>query len=85
MSCRPMMMSGVPKRCVEVVGEHGFGAVDGFFRGLADEHERAVPLRFCGGHGAGGADEDGGVDVVSAGVHDAGCLAGRGLVMTWLA
>ena len=31
---------------------------------------------FDGGEGAGGADEDGGVDVVSAGVHDAGLLAG---------
>jgi hypothetical protein len=63
---------------VEVVGEHGLGAVDGFFGGLADEHEGAVPLGFCGGDGAGGADEDGGVDVVSAGVHDAGVLAGGG-------
>ena len=35
-----------------------------------------MPLGFHGDHGAGGADEDGGVDVVPAGVHDGNGLAG---------
>ena len=67
---------GAAEALVEVVGEEGLGAVDGFFGGLADEHEGSMPLRFGGGQGAGGADEDGGVDVVAAGVHDADFLAG---------
>ena len=70
---------GLAEALVEVVGEHGLGAVDGLFGRLADEHERAVPLGFGRGEGAGGADEDGGVDVVAAGVHDADVLAGFGL------
>ena len=35
---------GRAEALVEVVGEHGLGAVDGFFRRLADEHDGAVPL-----------------------------------------
>ena len=61
---------------VEVVGEHGFGAVDGFFRGLAYDHGGAVPGGFVGGELLGGAEQDGGVDVVAAGMHDADLLAG---------
>ncbi len=75
-SCRPMTRSGLPKRSIEVVGEHGLGAVDGLLRRLADEHECAVPLVLRRGHGARSADEHGGVDVMTAGVHDADLLAG---------
>jgi hypothetical protein len=67
---------GAAEAFVEVIGEEGFRAVDRFFGGLADEHEGSVPLRFVGGHGARGADEDGGVDVVTAGMHDPDFLAG---------
>ncbi len=35
---------GLAEALVEMVGEHGLGAVDGLLRRLADEHERAVPL-----------------------------------------
>lgn len=66
---------GRAKASVEIIGEHGLGAVDGFFRRLADEHDGAVPFGFFGGECASGADEDGGVDVVSACVHDACALA----------
>ncbi len=37
-----------------------------------------MPPGAAGGHGAGGADEDSGVNVVAAGVHDAGVEAGGG-------
>src|SRR6185437_13859059 len=37
---------GTTEALVEMVGEHGFGAVDGLLGWLADEHERAVPLVF---------------------------------------
>ena len=67
---------GSAEALVEVVGEHGAGAVDGLFGRLADEHDRAVPLALCLGESAGGADEDGGVYVVSAGMHDASVLTG---------
>ena len=78
---------GTAEALVEVVGEHGAGAVDGFFRGLADEDHGTVPLRFAFGELASGAEEDGHVDVVPAGVHDSDVLAlsiggvnGRGVV-----
>ena len=67
---------GLAEALVEVVGEHGLGAVDGLFGGLADDHEGAVPGGLVCGEGAGGADEDGGVDVVAAGMHHADLLAG---------
>src|SRR5260370_30368293 len=70
---------GFAEALVEVVGEHGLGAVYGLFGGLADDHERAVPLRFGLGEGAGGSDEDGGMDVVAAGLHDAYFLAALAL------
>ncbi len=75
-SWRPTMRSGRAEALVEVIGEHGLGAVDGLFGGLADDHEGAVPELAVGGEGLRGAEEDGGVDVVSAGVHDADLLAG---------
>src|SRR6202789_77923 len=67
---------GTAEALVEMVGEQGAGTVDGLLGGLADEYQRSVPLGFCCSHGAGCADEDGCVHVVTAGVHDAGALAG---------
>ena len=66
---------GLAEALIEVVGEHGFGSVDGLLGGLANDHEGAVPLGFGLGEGAGGADEDGSVDVVPVGVHYADLLA----------
>ena len=66
---------GAAEAQVEVIGEHGARAVNGLLRGLADEHDGAVPLRFAVGEFAGCSEEDGHVDVVTAGVHDADILA----------
>jgi len=66
---------GAAEALIEVVGEHGAGAVDGFFRWLADEHYGSVPLGFALGQFAGGTEENGDVDVMTARVHDADILA----------
>src|SRR5208282_2860052 len=63
-----------PEALVEMVGEHGFCAVDGLLRRLADEHYGSVPAALFGGESAGDSDHGGDVDVVAAGVHDADIL-----------
>jgi hypothetical protein len=61
---------------VEPVGEHGARAVDGFLRGLADQHQSSVPLIFRGREQLRGTDQRGDVDIVSAGMHYAYVQAG---------
>ena len=74
-SCKPMIMSGLPKYRA-VVGEHGLGAVDGLFRGLADEHSWCCAIGTLPRPGATGRCLQDGGNVVPAGFHDADFLAG---------
>ncbi len=78
---------GPPEALIQPIGQHGAGAVDGLFRGLADEHQRAVPLALARRHLASRAQQHGHMNVVAAGVHHAHILAllvggahGRGVV-----
>ena len=68
---------GTAEALVEVIGQHGLGAVDGFLRRLADDHHRAVPAGARGGECARAAEQHRRVHVMSAGVHHADVLAAR--------
>ena len=58
----------------QTVGEHGPGAAGGLLGGLEEEGHIPGDLLPHGGEETGGAVEPGGVEVVAAGVHDAGHL-----------
>ena len=65
------------KSLVKVVRQHGLGAVNGLFAGLADQHQRAVPLALERSHVAGHADHCRDVHIMSAGVHHTNLLPCR--------
>ena len=61
---------------IEAVFQHRHGAEADLFGGLGDHDQRALPFGLAGNEFAGRADPAGHVDVVTAGVHDAGFFAG---------
>ncbi|MDP9913041.1 hypothetical protein J2W27_005173 [Variovorax boronicumulans] len=74
---------GLGKAREQAVREHRLGARDGFFGGLADEHQRAFPLVLERDQRARGAEPAGHVDVVAAAVgHEAVAPAPVGAGLT---
>ena len=61
---------GFGKAGEKSVFDHGGSAADGFFGGLADEDQRAVPSVLGMSHDGGSAIPGGHVEIVSARVHD---------------
>ena len=62
----------------EAVGDHGPGAAHGLLRGLGHQDQGPAPAVLQAAQDRGGAGQGGHVEVVAAGVHDAGYLAGVG-------
>ena len=61
---------GFREFCVKAIREQRARSADRFFRRLADEHDRAVPLIFQFRERSRRADENRHVNVVTARVHD---------------
>jgi len=57
------------KTCEQAVFDHSCGPTNGLLRGLADQHQCAVPGLLRSSHDCGGAIERRHVDVVAACVH----------------
>ena len=62
---------------VKTVTHHGYSTINGFFRGLAEQDERAAPLVFHGDQLARCTYQRSDVDIVPAGMHHPGFLSAR--------